>query len=203
MSVSLPRPTPEYIQDCLAEIDAESRIAEAERAVSLVFGQWPRNHNYDEVLVKVMVLDRAYSTNIFDPYTVANHIMNIAPDDDLHAGRATVVDRIANITFSSGKSHRLYSFATKFCAWQNSEGFQIYDSYVDRTLRQYRSQFKFARFKNDDLRQYGRFLEVIAECRTFFGLEEFSRKQVDKFLWGEGRRQVNTTIPTDTEFTDG
>jgi hypothetical protein len=38
------------------------------------------------------------------------------------------------------------------------------------------------------LRDYPTFARVIGEFRSFFGLSDFTRKQIDKFLWIEGGR---------------
>lgn len=54
--MSLPEPNLEYVLRRLHELKGDDQFYGAERAVELVFRQWPTNVNYDEVLAKVVVL---------------------------------------------------------------------------------------------------------------------------------------------------
>ncbi len=138
--------------------------------------------------MKVIVLNRLYSTNIYDVHTVAKHICDSDIDADLAAAAPKLVDRIAAVTFSTGKKLRLYSFATKYCAWHRPDVYEIYDRYVRDVLIEHQRHHNFSeKFAADDLLNYDRFRSVIAAFRSHFGLEEHSRKDIDKFLWIEGR----------------
>jgi hypothetical protein len=88
----------------------------------------------------------------------------------------------------SGRTRRLYSFATKYCGWHQPDHYQIYDSRVDWILRQYRTAFSFATFKDKDLADYSEFVRVIQSLVDRFKLQQFTRKQLDKFLWIEAER---------------
>ncbi len=196
----LPVPTPDYVRRRLAEFDASPRYYGAERTLQLAFGQWPRNDDYDHVLIKVILLNRLYSTNIFDVFTVAQHIVNQRIDDRLAAHDQSVVTAIAKVPFRA-RARTLLSFATKYCSWHRPDGFQIYDAYVDWLLWQSQREHRFATFKRWELREYPRFVQIVDAYRHHFGLgNTFTRKQIDKFLWIEGVTQwaaTQTAYPSD------
>lgn len=56
--MSLPEPTLEHVVRRLGEVNRDPRFAGVERAVGIVFRQWPLNVDDDEVLIKVVVLKR-------------------------------------------------------------------------------------------------------------------------------------------------
>lgn len=59
--------------------------------------------------------------------------------------------------------------------------------YVDRVLRHYRDQDGFAEFKNEELKDYARFKELLIQFREFYGLQEYDLKQIDKYIWQLGK----------------
>jgi hypothetical protein len=188
----------------LAPADIEKRIAEFDndqddvgfdRAVAGVFNLWRRNSDFYEILAKVSILNQLYNTNIRNPYPVVSRIMELKIDDRLGIGDpALLVDEMAAVKFSD-KTRRLFSFATKYCAWHQPDRFQIFDRYVERVLWEYRGH-GIAKFHREELRSYGRFAELIDEFRVYFKLERFSPKQLDKFLWKEGKAfEQQSTVP--------
>jgi hypothetical protein len=171
----------------LSHSETDDRYFGADPAVSLVFEQWPRNDQLHAIWVKVVVLNRLYSTNIYDELTVARHIFKLGPDSALRLGDVSVVETIANVKFN-GKCRRCLSFSSKFCAWHNPEGFQIFDSYVEWILWEYQKKHGFGTFRRYQLREYPRFLKAVDEFKSHFDLGRFSRKSIDKFLWVEARK---------------
>ncbi len=188
MSSVLPEPTLQYVQNRIARFDGNPRYYGAESAVRLVFNQWPQNTVEEQVLVKVVVLNRMYSTNIYDPYTVASHIVALKPDTRLKKGDPKLVDQLADVAFGTKRKY-FYSFATKYCSWHQPDLFQIYDSYVDWLLWEYRKRFQFAPFRRYDLRDYPAFVGVVDALADRFGLKQLGRKAIDKFLWIEAVEQ--------------
>lgn len=181
------RPTPDSVTRQLRVFDMTAGYHDADQAVAIVFDQWPRNRRIEEVLVKTTVLNRLYSTNVYGVYEVAKHIVGLDIEVRLKRGDANLVHDIADIKIG-GKPRYLLSFASKYCHWHQPEHYQMYDSYVDGLLWQYRKNFDFARFRRAELRKYSRFLEVVDGLVSHFGLHGFSRKEIDIFLWMEGRR---------------
>src|SRR4051812_5412380 len=87
MPKSFPKPTPERVRDILSQYGSDDRYFGADTAVRLVFEQWPQNLQYEEILVKVIVLNRLYSTNIYDVYTVAKRIWELGHRSASGGGR--------------------------------------------------------------------------------------------------------------------
>jgi hypothetical protein len=171
---SIPKPTRQYVSGRMSEFDNNPRYFGAERTVQLAFGQWPRNDVCEQVLLKTIVLNRLYSTNIFDVFTVANHIVALKIDERLWVGDAAIVDMIADVKFEAN-SRYLYSFSSKYCAWHSPNHFQIYDSYVDWLLCLYQDECSFAAFQKYELREYPSFLGVIDTFRKKFDLQHLIR----------------------------
>ena len=82
---------------------------------------------------------------------------------------------------------RFYSFASKYCSHHNPDAFPIFDNYVSKVLIHFKKQDKFAKFTHEDLRDYIKFNEVLDEFAKFYNLKEFSRKDLDKYLWQLGK----------------
>lgn len=158
-----------------------------ERALSRLVPSFPRNKLFEDVLLKVVVINDLYRTGILATYKVAGHIAQLDIDPILEQGSPEAVDLVARVQIGD-KTRNNYSFATKFCAWHNPEAYPIYDSFVDQVLWGYRAQDHFATFQRQDLRQYARFREVITVFREHYGLSGFSLKDIDKFLWLAGKQ---------------
>jgi hypothetical protein len=107
------------------------------------------------------------------------------------------VDAIANVQFK-GKNRRFYSFATKYCSWHRPERYPIFDSRVLVSLCAYRKQYSFARFIQDDLWDYRKFRAIIEDFRIRFHLEDFSFKDIDKFLYQTGSEYFQSKEATRT-----
>ena len=147
---------------------------------------YPRNNDLDEVLVKVATLNDFYSTNIFNIFAVAKHILSIPRiDSRLQSGDESLVGAIAHITIN-GKAKYLYSFATKFCAHHNDKDFAIYDSYVEKMLWHFQKCDRFGDFVRDDLRDYVAFKKALNDFRAFYALK-CNLKQLDRYLWLAGK----------------
>jgi hypothetical protein len=101
-----------------------------------------------------------------------------------------LVNRISK-TVKGGKTFYNYSFATKYCSFHRPESYPIWDSHVDEYLAQLRNQEKhkqggFRQFKRKDLWNYPEFKKIVTEFRDYYGLQEFTFKQIDGFLYYEG-----------------
>ena len=147
---------------------------------------YPQNNDLDEVLVKVATLNDFYSTNIFNIFAVAKHILSISRIDlRLQSGDESLVGAIAHITIN-GKAKYLYSFATKFCAHHNDKDFAIYDSYVEKMLWHFQTRDRFGDFVREDLRDYVAFKKALNDFRAFYALK-CDLKQLDRYLWLAGK----------------
>ena len=146
---------------------------------------YPRNNDLDEVLVKVATLNDFYSTNIYNIFAAAKHILGVADiDRRLANGDESLVNEIANVA-ELGKN--FYSFATKFCSHHNEIDFAIYDSYVEKMLLYFQKRDKFGEFKKDDLKNYATFKKALNDFKAFYGLD-CNLKQLDMYLWQAGKK---------------
>ena len=159
-----------------------------EDAINDLFnGLYKSNKNLKSIMIKCSVLNDFYSTNIFKIYPVACHILELNIDDRLKTGDLTIVNEIANNTIS-GKNKNFYSFASKYCSHHDQDVYPIYDSYVDQMLRYFRNTDKFYKFKNDDLKNYVKFKDILLKFKYFYKLENYSLKDIDKYLWQAGKQ---------------
>ena len=51
-----------------------------------------------------------------------------------------------------------------------------------------RNTDKFADFENEDLKDYKKYKNILLAFRNFYGLEKYSLKEVDKYLWQVGKK---------------
>lgn len=182
------KPTPEFIKQYLNKFDSDEKNISVENALKTLMNKFPENKNIDEIRLKVDSINSLYNTNIYDTLNVAKHIQGLNLDDALINGDLSIVQKIAtghgiaSLKSEAGKEINFYSFATKYCSWHNPEEFPIFDSYVEKLLIAYR-EFGFYNFKNVELKQYERFKTILMGFREYYGLSDFSLKEIDKFLW--------------------
>lgn len=93
------------------------------------------NHRF-KLLVFVKINNN--STNIFSPFKVAKHIIDLHIDERLAAGDVTLVNEIARVDMDNGTVKKFYSFATKYCSHHKALDYPIYDSYVVKLLCYFR-----------------------------------------------------------------
>ena len=151
--------------------------------------QYPNNNNLEEVLIKCAVIDNFSSTNVFDLYAMANHIVGMHIDENLNNGDYSLVNDIANVEIGS-KKRNFYSFATKYCHYHIPSRFAIYDRYVTKVL------CVFLDKKEDELREYKTFMDTLNDFSQRYRLEKFKYDNLDKYLWRLGRWYLNPYEPT-------
>jgi len=144
----------------------------------------PKNEKIEDILLKSAALNDFYSTNIFSVFPVAKHILELKIEARLAKGDVSLVDELQNVNIQ-GKNHKFYSFASKYCSHHNPKDFPIYDNYVAKVLRHFRDVNKF--IKRKDLKTYKNFVETLDCFTKYYGLEGFSRKEIDRYLWLLGK----------------
>ena len=156
-----------------------------------LFRQFRSNTDLSEVLLKTKVLNLLYSTRIGDVNTVASHIVGLGGIDALlSAGSPDAVGLIANVQIKH-RNFCFYSFATKYCSWHNPAAYPIYDKHVDTCLWFYKKQDPSATFLHQELWNYSIFLKVVSAFRNSYGLDSFTFKQLDKFLFYHGEELLS------------
>lgn len=183
----LPVPSCETVEAYLRKWSGLLNYTRQEDALNKLFFQLaPENEDLSDILLKVAALNDFYSTNIFSVFTVAEHIQSLHIDKRLIAGDESLVNDLQNVTIN-GKEKHFYSFATKYCSHHRPLDFPIYDSYVDAVLRYYRDKDHFCDFGRNDLKDYACFKKTMMAFQSFYGLEKFNLKEIDKFLWQLGK----------------
>jgi len=163
----------------------ENYVLQEKSLDKLFFDIIPENNEIEDVLIKCSTLNDFYSTNIFSIFPVAKKIYNLNIDERLKKGDLTLVN---DITYVEELNKHFYSFATKYCSHHNPHVYPIYDSYVDKILRYFRKEDNFCKFKNDDLKNYLKFNEILQSFIEFYNLKEYNIKQIDKYLWQLGKK---------------
>jgi hypothetical protein len=118
-------------------------------AVQQIFKKYPKNVIKAEVAIKFAVLDKLYSTVIFDKDKMINHIHNLATkeslDNMLRRGNLEAIEKIRRghrILTKSNKERDNYSFATKYCHFSNPKCYPLYDQYVEWAISELKEKRK-------------------------------------------------------------
>ena len=188
MIATLHPPTSERVKAACLQFDQEQELAE--QTLLELFRLFPTNEDARGVLLKVIAVNSLHHACIFALDQVAKHIHEHHKEIDaaLADGYPAAVEQIARIKIH-GKVYNFYSFATKYCSWQNADAFPVYDAQVDHYLWALQQQDHFASFLHPDLWDYAKFHRIMTDFRNFHGLKKFSFKEIDKFLYVEATPQ--------------
>ncbi len=160
--MNIPKPSKQEVLKYLNKWDSLENYVLQESSLKKLFTKiYPKNKKMDDILIKVCSLNDFYSTNIFSPFTVAKHIHSLDIDKRLKSGDLTLVDDIASIKVSNGKTIQFYSFATKYCSHHRPLVYPIYDYYVERILMYFRAKDRFYDFTRSQLRNYSKYREIL------------------------------------------
>lgn len=172
------------VEAACAKFNNEQELVES--SLSDLFHQYPENTELRHILLKVIAVNALYRTSIYAVEEVALEIQRNVPclDQALRQGQVEVVEKLALVNLG-GKTRNLYSFASKFCSWHQPTLFPIYDSRVERYLWTLQKQQPFTQVlhRHEDLWSYPNFYKIIQDFRVEFGLDQFSFKEIDKFLY--------------------
>ncbi len=182
----IPKPTAEQVEKYLNQWDSLENYVNQENSLDkLFFDLIPENKCIEDILIKCSTLNDFYSTNIFSIFPIAKHILQLNIDERIKCGDLTLIEDIAD---RSVMGRRNYSFASKYCSHHNPKQFPIYDSYVNKVLMHFKRVDKFAKFTNDDIQDYAKFKAILDEFRVYYSLEQYSLKELDKYLWLLGKK---------------
>lgn len=185
---NIPKPNKKVIKEYLYKWDhLEEHYIWQESSLDKLFHEdYKYNTDLNEILIKCSCLNDFYSTNIFLIYPVAKKIFDLHIDKRLKDGDPSLVNDIADIEIA-GKKKYFYSFASKFCSHHNALKFPIYDYFVETMLWHFQETDKFSNFKRKDLRDYTFFKKVLYDFQKFYDIEEFTLRDIDKYLWIAGK----------------
>ena len=169
----------------------------------------PKNDKFEDVLLKVTVLNKFYSTKILDTYSLSTKIVEIKKlDDRLKKGDMSLIDEISVIPIG-GQKRSFYSFASKYCNHHNEEAFPVFDSFVEKVIMYLiindretiinsntisnemktllSSKITKSRIQAFLREKYKNFTSVLTDIRHVYKLENVSYSDFDKFLWLWGK----------------
>lgn len=145
-------PCPSIISEYLDKWKQLENYRLQEASLGLLFhGLCPENKKIEHILLKVSALNDFYSTNIFDTYSVAKHILTKDVDARLEANDYSLVNDIAQIAIKA-KTKNFYSFASKYCSHHKPNSYPIFDSFVEKMMLHYKSVDSFNGFDKIDLK---------------------------------------------------
>lgn len=188
-NLDITRPSQTEVEKYLKLWDSLENYILQESCLKKLFTKtYPLNNDLDDVLIKVCSLNDFYSTNIFSPFTVSKHIVDLNIDNSLEKGDLSIVNKIANVKMNSNRSINFYSFATKYCSHHKPTVYPIYDSYVEKILMYFKKKDNFFDFVRQDLKSYAKFREVLVKFSECYELQKFNLKQIDQYLWQAGKK---------------
>ncbi len=189
--VSIPRPSCDEVEKYLQKWRTTADLSRPEAVLKELFTQTlPYNQSIDDIILKAAALNTVYNTRITSIYPVAHRILSLGIDQRLQAGDEKLVNELMGVDYMiNGKASHTnhYSFASKYCSFHNSDAFPIYDSYVDSILWHYKNAECFCIFKRNELKDYPKFKRIIRAFQRHFGLEQYTVKQLDQYLWQFGK----------------
>ncbi len=185
------RPSVEEVNEYILKWNDLEDYVNQERALDKLFLDICRdNASIENILIKCSALNDFYSTNIFKVHNVAQHYMHQHIDERLAKGDISLVGDLATIIIN-GRSFYFYSFASKYCSHHRPDIYPIYDSYVHKLLKYFRDRDHFCQFIEKDLKVYESYVAIIKSLRIFYGLDHFTVKDIDKYLWQLGKEAFN------------
>lgn len=167
----------------------ENYVLQESALDKLFFNTYPNNKDINDILIKAAALNDFYSTNIFSIFPVAKHILNLNIDERLKNKDISLVNDIAKVEIN-GKVKNFYSFATKYCSHHYPLDYPIYDSYIEKVLILLNKRDAFSKFKKEDLKDYTKFKRVVIDFRAFYNLNQFTLKDIDRYIWLLGKEYL-------------
>jgi hypothetical protein len=182
----VPEPSPTQVRTYLDRW-REGVNEKIDAALRITFEAMPDNTDVGQVGVKTAALNGLYATNIFGVIQVARHIVSLDIDAALvgDAVDPDLIEKIAKVAIG-GKKRRNYSFATKYCSFHRPDLYPIYDSLVagvlNTLLKQGAAFDTFTPGQHWDT-DYAIWHRSISKFRGHYGLDEYSVRDIDKYLW--------------------
>ena len=145
------------------------------------------NAYYERVLIKVAAINQLYNANLFYVSAMAEQIVKCPNlDNRLRAGDEGVVKDIALLCVN-GKEYYCYSFATKYCHFENPSKYPIFDSYVEKAIIDFSKKGYICKYSKQSLRTYSVFKKAVAEISHTFKIYTDTYDELDSFMWHYGK----------------
>ncbi len=199
MTIVIPYPTKKSITHYLQFWETDEGLTMSESIVHQAFNRYaPTNIDLANVYMKTILLNKLYSTQVIDVFSLAKHIHEHQELDSLMCeGNVKALDVFNSVPLGrSKKMYNLYSFGSKYCSFHNPSAYPLYDKYVHALLCKINELENFSDFKSKDLdeKNYQRYKEILISFMDKFRIdkEEFAYKKLDKYLWQLGKDLFET-----------
>ncbi len=172
---------------CGELFDKDPKSRDTDNAIWRYFFDREENSDINVVITKVVLINSLYSTQIYDPFSIARFIVAHHAEIDKKISESD--QQVVEIIKNANPDRNTYSFATKFCAFHNPLAFPIYDNRVADLLLEMISQYKWDLGdirKKSHLEDYASFKKLVDHCIAEFRVpfNMFGRyKALDKGLW--------------------
>lgn len=195
----LREPTVEFAKTKIVDFDNNEKLNE--KVLEKVFNpDVLNNQSKENILARVIILDRLYSTRLNDYETdkpntkpsikeVTEIIYGFELDGRFNSCRNTkdVIELVEDFLKCFNGKQNPYSFITKYCSFRlTGLSVPIQDSFVKGLLYYYNEceEYRFReRFKQIEIKDYSFFCKVYYRFVDNYKLDELSTKSIDKFLW--------------------
>jgi hypothetical protein len=190
-------PNSKGVAKACKQFNSENKIIED--ALTELFAKYPRNTIEAQVLLKIVMLNDLYSTqiptrapdrpNVFD---IAECIPNLKLDQAFKEGSLDIVNVISTTQFPGKRKINRFSFATKYASWHRQDAYPMWDRNVQKYLSCLRSLHRtdWNRFSGGFRLSanwgYPEFHAMMVRFRAHYDLNAVSFKDLDKFLWLHG-----------------
>ena len=218
--MNAPSPTIETVQYYIKKWTNDTLTQHGEKSLVKLFTEtYPKNTDFDEILIKVCTLNCIYSTNIQQDHIVlvAKHIIRQKDiDARIESRDLTLIEDLSMISLPDEKKQSFYSFMTKYCGhhvkplkiddadYDITKEFPAFDSIAEEMLKDFNYKDHFTEeFEKADLKNYPRFVEIMSLMRKHYKLEDFTLKEIDIYLNLCGRNEIkrqknNKKLPRQT-----
>ncbi len=180
------QPTAALVDVSVREFEKECGTDEV--ALAELFRSYPKNTTHAHVLLKVAAVNSIYSTRILAFKDLAKYIFEKGDqlDRSLECCDLEAFSLIERYTPSTGHERHPFSFASKYCCWQRPGCYPIYDRCVDRYISTLNRQEHLG-YSSSESWNYPYFVWIMNDLRSRYGLQAYSYKQLDAFLYLQGR----------------
>jgi len=165
-----------------------------DNVVRKAFNKNPSNTDAEDVLLKVIVLNSLYRTNIFDFDKMKEHIVKLGEKEKLDmllkSGDLKAVTLIRHghgIRYNETTKIDIdtYSFSTKYCHWSNPNAYPVMDQFVYKAIMRLKKDTLISGFKGDDLWNINIFKNTVDKIKEITGIQSY--KELDQSLWIYGQ----------------
>ena len=186
------------VQDYIDQFIAKE--GSGEKALQMLFRDYPNNDDVSSVTVKTIVLDNIYSTRIRKidlPFVIQHIVDNSNEINQLLESEKREYKLYSIIAFIPNKGvNNVYSFATKYLSFIKPELYPIMDSYSRDLLKEYHNAYPDIIPKiigDDDYESFCMAFDAFHEKLNEITGYAFSAKETDMFIWQYAKQNLKKT----------